>query len=495
MNKTTKFLDLFGLISIGIFSLGYIWLNVPLAELHIQLSFLDFPIFIGEILLFICLVIFIFRCGITPLKLNRWYYVLIPYLIFVITKALIGYTQYGPLAFRDAALFYYPLFILLGYCFYQRDYFSSPWIFLIFLPIVLILFSMESTFTVHWALSCSILGFALLVAYPNKLWRYALLAVLVAVTPYKLFFHTSRMMLVSNIITGIYLIIVFYIIIPFNRKIKLMFVILGILFFGAGTFMLSYTARAKSIISLRELIILYNEYDKVIQQKMDHYKLMKVNKIRLFNEESKENDLYAYFKMEEFRKKELPDSHTEISDAGMPKDFKGYSTPIEIIQVGEKVVKQYGIPIGYYHNALFRLFIWRDMINELKKGKPIFGFSFGKPLRSISLEILNWGTVEWERDGWIAPHNSYLHIIYRSGLVGILFILTILIMLFRMIIIFIQAKSVIGVLLCGIIINWFVAANFLLIFELPYTAIPIWSLYGITLAYCYKPPLDKKKDS
>ena len=48
---------------------------------------------------------------------------------------------------------------------------------------------------------------------------------------------------------------------------------------------------------------------------------------------------------------------------------------------------------------------------------------------------------------------------------------------------FIMLKSLTGILLCGIIINWFVAANFLLIFELPFTAIPIWTLYGLTLAY------------
>jgi len=51
---------------------------------------------------------------------------------------------------------------------------------------------------------------------------------------------------------------------------------------------------------------------------------------------------------------------------------------------------------------------------------------------------------------------------------------------------FLLCRSLTGVLLCGIIVNWFVAANFLLIFELPYTAIPIWTLYGMTFAYFQK---------
>jgi len=134
-------------------------------------------------------------------------------------------------------------------------------------------------------------------------------------------------------------------------------------------------------------------------------------------------------------------------------------------------------------NAVFRFFIWRDMLVDLKDEKPILGFDFGKPFRSKSLEILNWGTGDWKRDGWIGAHNSYLHMIYRAGIIGIALIVSLLIMLFHMIKRCIVLKSLTGILLCGIIINWFVAANFLLIFELPYTAIPIWALFGLTYAY------------
>jgi len=137
-------------------------------------------------------------------------------------------------------------------------------------------------------------------------------------------------------------------------------------------------------------------------------------------------------------------------------------------------------------NAVFRLYIWRDMLVDLAKKKPILGFDFGKPFRSKSLEILHWGDGDWARDGWIGAHNSYLEIIYRMGIIGILLILSLLILLFKMIKQFIQCKSFTGILLCAIIINWFAAANFLLIFELPYTAIPIWTIYGLTFAYYQK---------
>ena len=108
---------------------------------------------------------------------------------------------------------------------------------------------------------------------------------------------------------------------------------------------------------------------------------------------------------------------------------------------------------------------------------------FGKPFRSKSLEIIGTAKAAWAKDGWVGVHNSYLHILYRTGIVGILLILFILAYLCIMIKDFYVNKSIIGLLLCGVIINWFIAANFLLIFELPYMAIPIWCLYGVTWAY------------
>jgi len=41
------------------------------------------------------------------------------------------------------------------------------------------------------------------------------------------------------------------------------------------------------------------------------------------------------------------------------------------------------------------------------------------------------------------------------------------------------------ILLSAVLLNWMVAANFLLIFELPYTAIPFWLIMGMTWAYAF----------
>ncbi len=123
------------------------------------------------------------------------------------------------------------------------------------------------------------------------------------------------------------------------------------------------------------------------------------------------------------------------------------------------------------------------MLLELANEKPLFGFHFGKAFRSISLEILNWGLGDWARDGWVSPHNSFLHVIYRTGIIGLAAIVTVLTVLLKMIKRSIQCRSLKGILLCGIVINWFTAANFLPMLELPYTAIPVWAIFGLAYAY------------
>jgi O-antigen ligase len=123
------------------------------------------------------------------------------------------------------------------------------------------------------------------------------------------------------------------------------------------------------------------------------------------------------------------------------------------------------------------------MFREFIKYRPWFGFNFGRPQRSISIEILNQAYGEWSRDGWITPHNSFLHIIYRAGILGVVFIISFFWYFFRLTMIFIRNKSIIGISLLGCLMYWIVVANFLVILELPYNAIPFWSLLGMTASF------------
>lgn len=138
-----------------------------------------------------------------------------------------------------------------------------------------------------------------------------------------------------------------------------------------------------------------------------------------------------------------------------------------------------------FGNMLFRLFIWRDMFQEMCQ-KPLsflMGFSFGKPQRSISLEILVSAYGEWMRDGWIAPHNSYFHVLYRAGLVGLLCLIWFFAFIVKLTKQFVRMKSIVGIMLMSILVYWMTIANFLVIFELPYHSIPFWCLLGLTTVY------------
>jgi len=587
LSKKHYFLDSLGLFLVGIFSLGYVIFDRPFAELNVQLPFLDFPIFIGEILFLLCLCIFLYK---GDLQFNKKYFWIIGYFGFVIIKALYGYLKFGPLAFRDAALFYYPAFIIFANSFYRREFFDAKKS-IFFLVIIIFLLTCQG-FNEYWILTCFTLAFILSYTYPQKIVKYLLLAVLFLITPYKLFFSTSRMMMVANFVAGVYLTVGLYLVLKIEWRTKIAIVLFGIYFIGWAFF--SYSdrnallgivngvkileifktydtqigeTRQKSIledkrefnkISLvpiynpdpplnvsrlgknnlmdtktvntmdqktetQELLKLQNQMD-TLSQRENTYPLipeMSVSDARLYNPDPPLNVsrlgknnlmdtktvntmdqktetqelLKLQNQMDTLSQRENtyplipemsvsdarlynPDPPLNVSRLGWLKEWLEDAPEAGV--KGETVGRNLE---GAYSNAVFRLFIWRDMLTELIREKPILGFHFGKPLRSISLEILRWGESEWSRDRWIAAHNSYLNIIYRAGIIGLFAILGVFVILFEMIKKSIRCRSLIGVLLCGIIINWLVAANFLQILELPYTAIPFWALFGLTYAY------------
>jgi len=136
-----------------------------------------------------------------------------------------------------------------------------------------------------------------------------------------------------------------------------------------------------------------------------------------------------------------------------------------------------------YSNIMFRLLIWRDMLVELRQEKPWFGFSFGKPQRSPSIEILNMAVGEWSRDGWIMPHNSYLHLIYRGGIVGVAIIIFLGWSIFVLARTFFLCWSVPGLILTSVLLYWLTIANFIVFLEFPYQAIFFWTVLGMLFAY------------
>ena len=79
-----------------------------------------------------------------------------------------------------------------------------------------------------------------------------------------------------------------------------------------------------------------------------------------------------------------------------------------------------------------------------------------------------------------------MEIIYRTGIIGIILIAILFVVLFKIFKSFIKLKSVTGIFLISIIIYWMTVALVYVTFEMPYSAIFFWSLFGITIAYAHK---------
>ena len=206
---------------VGIACLGYtvFWSNF--SELNITFPFLDFPIFVGEILLGLCLLIFFIRQRIGNLPVRRWYVIFFIYIVWLLIKALKGYYQYGPLAFRNAALFYYPLFAVLSYSFYRREFFTKKTIVALIAIILITKVSIDfSSYYYYPALGLLVI----LLLRQKKGWiKYCSLLLLPVIFPPKAFLYDSKSAIIGNMIAGLFLIASSAFLIKVKMRYKLAF--------------------------------------------------------------------------------------------------------------------------------------------------------------------------------------------------------------------------------------------------------------------------------
>ncbi|MCK5214105.1 MAG: hypothetical protein KAR05_01975 [Candidatus Omnitrophica bacterium] len=501
------YLDAIGFCIMGAVSLGYAIFQVPFAESYIKLPFLNFPIFVGEWILAACLLLFFMKNKGRICIKNKWQTVGVVFFTFVLLKALCGYIQFGPLALRHSAMFYYVSFAVLGCSFYRKEFFNSRNSLALYFVIIFLFIT--GKFSERFLITLLVLGFILTQQIKQAKWRYTLLILLLLITPYGWLFNVSRTFILANIVAVIYVVSTMIIIAKVSRKLKC--VIISVLFLLGcyGVIKARNIQMVRAIFDLQHVKEKFVLWDKVVQEYIDQYKMKDYGEVLVFNPDSLAQGPRAGSK--NFYQGHGAELHGYSINPTLPgvthrkTNLQKQSQPVEQFSSemkkgsdGDEHPKVANLPLvksykvtrleATTENAIFRLMIWRDMIDELMKGKPLFGFSFGKPFRSVSLEILWWASGEWQRDGWIAAHNSYLESIYRAGLVSVLLILAMVIQLMRITIHFIKLASYKGLLLCGILVNWMMAANFLLIFELPYTAIPVWGLFGVVFAY-YKDSL------
>lgn len=536
--------------------------NRYFAEINIRLPFLDFPIFIGEITLAVCFLLSLIRLKIrASFTIKKWHVFASIYFIFVLAKALSGYFQYGPLALRHAAMFYYPIFAIITYGAFEERLFNPPAKMLLITAIIFaIKFMNIGFFLYHYFL----LGLALALSFKNKILRFFSLATLLVITPYGYFFQGARTILVGVFISLILFLIMIIMILGIKRKYKFVLFFSGLIL---TTFITYHLSTKSSIISLMRPLEFYQfkkSWDAIVEKEKKNFKFKEIP-LRLYNPNDKfteENIKYIFTQAEDNSApvkvdlkavnlakqngpamapvgedkipsyaavvlkslsaaknrgsanaadipkniyKPVPEKPSKVETDNIAKDTGAASgqatssdpdkekvffneafkaSPHELLMFSQSPK-----PVIYQHKfgtSLFRVYVTEDMVEQILKQRPIMGFDFGKPFRSMRCEIIGSAYGEWSRDGWISPHNSFLDIIYRSGLIGIILLTALFINVLNTARAFLMSKSVIGLVLISIIIFWLTTCFFNETLELPYNAIPFWCLYGMVLAYAHK---------
>ncbi len=539
------------------------------AEVHITLSFLTFPIFIGEIILFLSLGLTIAKFIITRKSFSGFYILFGLFLLFIFLKAIFGYIKFGPLALRHASMFYYSLFGIIAYEMYQPK--------LLKVNLLLILFFVLSLLGIatYYNFTYLILMFIFLIKSRSMILRLLGLIILVLFFPFNYLLFCCRTQLVGHIIGFAFILISIILTIRVKPKYKLLFALVSVCVFLAIIINSKDNSRIASLISPGKFISAFKEWDKMLEKRKNNFrpkeipvmlyhpenkqdipqvriveeleKIKEANEVNVkedkleielrFNPEN-EAELLQSLKSKGIVLQSLPkpltldkalrietgaldkkvltssivlpkpltldkvtpgsgpietgalDKKVLTSSIVLPKDKKTRNEIIAFLRekrmISPELVANPEIGSGIetrFSTAIYRLFVWRDMLRDMLRYKPIFGFAFGKPLRSESIEITGMAYGEWTRDGWIAAHNSFLEVIYRSGIIGVIFISFIFVMLFIMIKRFLRSKSITGILLVSIIIYWLAVAMVYVTFEMPYSAITFWCLFGITFAY------------
>ena len=487
-DNVTVWLDRGILILLGSYVIAYSCYTSVFAEIAVHFHFLPFPIFVGEILLIVCLLGLSIKLAVSfkqhRCNLTRWHYVLLIFISWILINALWGYYQYGPLAFRNAALFYYSCFAVIAYYFFPKKVDEGvKWVMLALIwALIYLRFINYYYLWFHLALL-----FMIVLSFKEARMKYVgmIMASSLVVLNYRAFFIGSRSHMVSMISVFLFLWIMGMMI--YGKKLKLwhcLLIGLGIvtgLLFGLRAF--SDLNQITSMTTPKEIIRQFKERDLYIKEHKKAYHPQALA-VGLYNPNYPRSSKNIEAIVQAAEEKIESPKKVERNTVAV-----AVETPVEPPPVERPVLpegKHYRSIDNAYGNSVFRLLIWRDMFVEIWQNKALFGINFGKPQRSESLEITGWAHNEWTRDGWITPHNSFLHMIYRGGLIGIIFILFIIGLIVRMVRDFLNKRSFSGILLVSALIYWIVLSQFLVILELPYIAIPFWSLFGITLAYAHQ---------
>ena len=474
------------LIFLVVVNIAYSIFMSDFAELRIEPFFLNFPIFIGEVVLGFLLLLAADKSYFEGYRITTNHYWLISLLGFILIKAFLGYIFYSPLALRNAALYYYFLFAVLVYYFYQPFLFTY-----LFksekdkaLTLALVLFLILSRFVCEYYLySYLVVIVILLLEIKPLLARFLIAISLIWIFPFTPFLSTSRGSLLANgaaLSYVIFLLLCFIIRKGWMKFVCFAFIIPSIVLGSYSAMSDGTRERVNDFIFVRQWQTLYKDAREIANQR-----------IRV----GRRNFEFGVLLFEDNQKNQVKPSKQRRFSAK-----EGWSTaPVNTDAASETVVSidkpaaeeesllNYRHRIASAGNVVWRLLLWEDMMDEMGAGikkSPtilVWGFPFGKPIRSKRQEAISLAFPI--QTGWLEPHNAFFHIIYRTGLIGLAFVVAAVwkfIQLSRKVI---QLKSVSGALLLSSLVYWIVFSMTTVALELPHYAIFFWTLVGFSAAY------------
>ena len=516
----SKVIDYTTIWLIGMACYCYAIFGATFAELNVKFSFLSFPVFIGEILLGISIILFLTKAGLEHIPMTPWrLFFILSYVLFVLGKALYGYIKYdqwGALALRHAAEFYYPLFAVIAYYSYRESLFRKR---LVYFLLIAVLVAYITTVYVYSVLPLLLVALICIRRVEKPAAQGIFLLLVLFLVPYKNLFDDGRTRIFGNAMGLIALFILLINRFVHGRK-RLKFALVGVsmIILVSVIFMVADSNATKSLVSFDAIYVKWKKINDTIADKEKSF-VFGAYGVRLYNKNKfsfmpgKKAALSPVEVAVEtagtvtIRGTPMQVSHAAVGQAvtsavngninnissnaeSGPEVFaSNMEPPIEVLPETispENVATK--PPLGRSletanNNILFRLLIWKDIIHEIKQKKSPLGIDFGFPFRSKSLEILGWADDVWEKDGWISIHNSYLDMIYRGGVVGVALVVLVFFYAFKIIYFAVTSRSLTGLCIVSLLLFWLTVANFTEFLELPYTAIPFWSFLGLALAY------------
>ncbi len=504
-------IDAVALIAIGTYIAGCVLGGSNFSERHITLSFLNFPIFLGELLILFCAVLVGIKAKLALIVWEKWHALLGLFLGIIMVLAIKDYLYLGPLSFRNAAMYYYVIFLVFGHIFYNKKILTY-----LSMGAILPLMFMVSRFhdANYFFLSCFILLLIIILRINSSLLKWGLLIVLALVCNYSLLFGGSRTNMISSIVVIFALIFIYvrhFLVVEERVKKILLMSMIGLLI--GGVLIGGDRNGLKSLCELGTIADIYKENNELIKNTAYSPEVLKAS---LFNSNdmSQSNagsipvvsDSTAPIDQGLLKPNKInvnEEKHLEQTDRVKSSRQHVKSVDKNVVTVNnlqdikstnlnqENFVEKlfdYRPARSLTHaqyNIVFRIYIWEDMFRELMTKKAFFGLGFGHAQRSASLEKLGWGQEEWRRDGWITPHNAVFHVIYRLGLWGLILLGVLCYTIHYLYRRCIELRNFQGILLLVILVYWLVASNFLVILELPHYAILFWMVFGLTIALLF----------